>query len=347
MQPKISIIVPIYNVEQYLEDCLESILSQTFTNFELILVNDGSTDNCGEICDNYEKKDSRVKVIHKENGGVSSARNMGIDAAKGKYIGFIDPDDTIERNMYELLLNSMTKYKADIVICPYKMINSIIGSTSVSSIWNQCNTPLSKKYIEAEIIPNILKTSKYYSLLSCCNKLYIREVFDNCRFDEAKNHGEDARLNLILLTQVNKLVFINQALYNYKIRNRTSLTQTYNVNLFKNLLDNKNFGLFLCNKYYPKGEGEIVNHFIISSLSHMEDVVNSGEQLKSKFKVLIEIMNDSDFIKYVREYKCPTAYLKLLKGISLIKNVKLFFTLVKLKGFMQTHGVFFKRRFEY
>ena len=97
--PKLSIIVPVYKVEQYINKCIDSILNQTFTDFELILVDDGSPDNCGKICDEYAQKDERVRVIHKENGGVSSARNLGIDEAKGEYVSFIDPDDWIDLDM--------------------------------------------------------------------------------------------------------------------------------------------------------------------------------------------------------------------------------------------------------
>ena len=103
MNPKISIIVPVYNVEKYIHKCINSILDQSLTEFELILVDDGSPDRSGEICDEYSKKDNRIKVIHKSNGGVSSARNIGIDKACGEYIGFVDPDDYIDVNMYERL----------------------------------------------------------------------------------------------------------------------------------------------------------------------------------------------------------------------------------------------------
>lgn len=104
MNPKISIIVPVYEVEPYIHKCVDSILAQTFTDFELILVDDGSPDNCGEICDEYEENDSRIRVIHKENGGPSSARNAGLNIAKGDYIGFVDSDDWIETDMYEMLI---------------------------------------------------------------------------------------------------------------------------------------------------------------------------------------------------------------------------------------------------
>lgn len=102
---KISIIIPIYNVEQYLPQCLDSIINQTYKNLEIILINDGSTDNSGKICDNYAKVDNRIHVFHKKNEGVSSARNLGLEKCTGDFIGFVDPDDFIELNMYELLYN--------------------------------------------------------------------------------------------------------------------------------------------------------------------------------------------------------------------------------------------------
>ena len=115
MNPVISIIVPVYKVEKQLNKCIESILNQTFKDYELILVDDGSPDNCGHICDEYEKKDSRIKVIHKKNGGLSDARNAGLDIALGKYIGFVDSDDIIHPQMYEKLYNCINKSNLDIV----------------------------------------------------------------------------------------------------------------------------------------------------------------------------------------------------------------------------------------
>lgn len=117
MKPVISVIVPIYNVEKYLPRCIESILNQSFKEFELILVDDGSSDNSGKICDIYAEKDERVKVIHKENGGVSSARNVGIKAVNGEYIGFVDPDDYIDREMYKNLYELCENNNCDIGIC--------------------------------------------------------------------------------------------------------------------------------------------------------------------------------------------------------------------------------------
>ena len=115
--PELSIIVPVYKVEKYLPKCIDSILAQTFTDFELILIDDGSPDRCGEICDEYAIKDERIVVIHQVNRGVSAARNAGLDAAKGEYIGFVDSDDWIKPEMYEIMVRTAIDKKADVVIC--------------------------------------------------------------------------------------------------------------------------------------------------------------------------------------------------------------------------------------
>ena len=134
----ISIIIPVYKTEPYLRKCVDSVLAQTYTNLEVILVDDGSPDDCGKICDEYAAKDSRVKVIHKENGGLSSARNCGLDVATGKYIGFVDSDDWIDPDMYETLLGLLLRYDADIAegsyrfFRPWKSENKVLECPNIS-----------------------------------------------------------------------------------------------------------------------------------------------------------------------------------------------------------------------
>lgn len=125
MSPQISLIIPVYNVENYIIRCLESTIHQTYINLEIILVDDGSTDNSGKICDEYALSDKRITVIHQTNQGLSMARNNGIDVATGDYISFIDSDDWIEHDMYEFLYHNLIQYKADISMCKFKAINEL------------------------------------------------------------------------------------------------------------------------------------------------------------------------------------------------------------------------------
>lgn len=174
----ISVIIPVYNVEQYLKRCLDTVINQTYKNLEIILIDDGSTDNGGKICDEYALKDNRIKVIHKENGGVSSARNLGLDIAKGDYIGFVDSDDFIENDMYEILHNLLITNKVEISCC-----NKFIFRKN--------------KFIESENFPTesllsfnkVLNNAKHDFFI--WNKLFSRKVIGNIRFNENIKMCED------------------------------------------------------------------------------------------------------------------------------------------------------------
>ena len=179
----ISIIVPVYKVEKYIRRCVDSILSQTYQNTEVLLIDDGSPDSSGDICDEYAEKDIRVRVFHKENGGVSSARNLGLKEAKGDYIGFVDADDYISPNMYDTLIRVIEKEKSDIAICGYQKEND-----------NGSFEPYHKEKINClfskeEMISNLL-TNKFYSC-SACIMLFNNETIKGLAFDERRKHNED------------------------------------------------------------------------------------------------------------------------------------------------------------
>lgn len=216
---KISIIVPVYNVEQYLENCIESILNQTFKDYELILVDDGATDKSGEICDKYEKKDSRIRVIHKSNGGLSSARNAGLDVACGKYIGFVDSDDSIHPKMYEILYDLAQKYKSDISCCNYKHTYSLVNEEREEM-----------KLTEVIEMDNIQAVNTLYDkdigvrLVVAWNKLYSRDLFENLRYEVGRIH-EDEFIAHRLLYKSNKTVYINSELYYYLQREGSIMSQ--------------------------------------------------------------------------------------------------------------------------
>lgn len=223
--PKISIIVPVYNVEEYLEICIDSILNQTFKDFELILVNDGSTDNSLKICKYYENIDNRIYIIDKKNGGLSSARNAGLDIAKGEYIGFVDSDDYIHPQMYELLYNQIIKNKADISMCDFKKVSEFNKKElSAKGILNN----------KIEILDNkesLFKLGEKDSVtyIVSWNKLYNKGLFKNIRFKEGIIH-EDEYIIHRLLYQAKNLVYIKGRLYFYLQREGSIMNRKTNIN---------------------------------------------------------------------------------------------------------------------
>lgn len=206
---KLSIIVPIYNVEKYLERCLNSILTQTFKDFELILVDDGSPDNCGKICDYYLHLDSRIKVIHKKNGGLSSARNAGLEIAKGEYIGFVDSDDWIDETMYDTLYNIAKENYADIVQCKFRKIYENIHENGVKS--NKIT--IVNKF---EALNDLIKYGEMHvQSVVTWNKIYRRTLFNDIRFPNGKTH-EDEFTTYKLFYKSNKIVLTDNELYYYR-----------------------------------------------------------------------------------------------------------------------------------
>lgn len=230
MKPKISIVVPVYNVECYIEKCIESILSQTFKEFEVILVNDGSTDKSGEICNKYKEKDRRVKVIHQKNKGQAMARNRAIKIAKGEYLGFVDSDDWIDINMYERLYYKCIEDELDL---------AVIGIREVDER-NKCLN---------EYIPNNISLSEIIRRAYPCNKLFKKELFykNNLFFKEGRYY-EDLELIPKLFLKSHKVSYIEESSYNY-LRRSNSTTNTRDERIIDNLL------AYISLKEFMIGEG--------------------------------------------------------------------------------------------
>lgn len=201
----ISIVIPVYKVEKYLEKCIESVLKQTYTNLQIILVDDGSPDNCGKICDEYAKRDSRIDVIHKVNGGLSEARNVGISKAKGRYIGFVDSDDYIKENMYEILLNLIKKYNADASIC--NLYDVIKGKEYIRNKNNGI-----QEYSRLDILKEVLLDKNIQSY--AWNKLYKKELFDEVKYPIGKKY-EDIGTTFYIFEKCNKIVVTSEPEYYY------------------------------------------------------------------------------------------------------------------------------------
>ena len=210
-KPIISIIVPVYKVEKYLADCIDSITAQTFEDIEIILVDDGSPDNCGQLCDDYAKTDKRIKVIHKQNGGLSDARNAGIQAASGRYLGFIDSDDYIAPDMFERLYNSIIETDSDISMCRAANFND--GSIA------ELDKGKGETFIfEGSDIIKALFTGKINNF--AWNKLYKKELFDEIRFPYGKIY-EDLFTTYRLCGRSKRLVLIDERKYAYRIRDNS------------------------------------------------------------------------------------------------------------------------------
>ena len=205
--PKISVIVPVYNAEKYLHRCIDSILAQTFTDFELLLINDGSKDNSGKICDEYAAKDSRVRVFHKKNGGASSARNLGLENAKGEWITFIDSDDALQQNALDLMYKPASSF--DAVIANTKLDEIISGEEWIRLLLN-CK-------IRCELWGGIYKRSILLDKkIDIPNSIVI---------------GEDFLTNLQYASWCKKIKFITDNVYNYTQGESTSLVNSYKLSL--------------------------------------------------------------------------------------------------------------------
>ena len=209
----VSIIVPIYKVEEYLDECIESIVHQTYPNIEIILVDDGSPDRCPQLCDEWAKKDNRIKVIHKENGGVSSARNAGITLAKGEWIWFVDSDDSVEKDALADIINFAADN--DLVIFDSK---------------------LNEQYIKDE---NFF--SKYYFRYAFgfgpCNKLYRKSIIEDrgLKFDFQEKIGEDLLFNIMYYKFAERYYFTDKHCYNYRMRENSAMNSNYSIRLKQQL----------------------------------------------------------------------------------------------------------------
>lgn len=214
--PTISVIVPVYNAEKYLRRCIDSVLAQTYTDFELLLIDDGSIDKSGEICDEYARKDARVRVFHQENGGVSSARNLGLDNAKGEWITFVDSDDWVVDNMYEEMLAQLESAQAEMAYCDINMVFEDNQKVYKAASYSPRKEDLLNHFIAS-------------TWTSLCNVIVKRSLFElnNIRHPEEVAFAEDYHVSVRLMFFANKVCYIGKPYYNYNRINETSALHTF------------------------------------------------------------------------------------------------------------------------
>lgn len=204
-KPLLSIIVPVYDVENYLQKCIDSILAQTFTDFELILVDDGSPDNCPALCDAAAAKDARIRVLHQKNGGLSAARNAGLDVARGEWIGFVDSDDYIAPEMYETLYKAVQSTGADLALCDYVKVDE------TGALCTQTHVAVPQKSLTGR---ELLQKAYWTTVQIACNKLYHRTIFAQLRYPVGKLN-EDFFVIPEICLNTQKAVVVPDVLYYY------------------------------------------------------------------------------------------------------------------------------------
>lgn len=332
MDIKVSVIVPIYKVERYLEKCILSLTNQTYKNLEIILVDDGSPDNCPLICDEYAKKDNRVKVIHKSNGGVMSAWIEGFKQSRGKFVTFLDGDDTFQENAIEIMINNMQD--ADLCICGYQLVfeNSNIVSIQ-TAVKSGEEGVFEGQLLENFKKDNILQPNSYMQFLKG-NKLYKREIIANnleyC--DMRVSWGDDCCIVMAAILDSNKIVVTNNITLNY-LQRQTSIVHTYNHKMLENCeILNEMYNGMLKKKGVYLEEGAVfervrllyslTQNIINSTLSHTEKKQKFKELQLSK--ITTYLVNSKEINKIKRTYKI---FYKIFKTKNYLLN-KIFIKLV-------------------
>lgn len=350
----VSVVVPVYNSEVFLERCVNSILNQTYNNIEVILINDGSNDSSGEICDLLARQDKRVKVLHQPNSGVSTARNNGINKAKGKFIQFVDSDDYIEDIMTEILIKEMNK-ELDIVMCGYKRIN--IDTNGKEIITN--SNVYKKSYInKKEFLEDFGVYFKDMYINFIWNKLYRADIIkdNDIYYDKSIGWGEDLIFNLSYLKYCDKISIIEDLFYNYVNYNDGSITSTFNKNLYSNqqsMYTNIRKFLIENNSYYGKNKDIIETRYtnrMISCINNLfhEDADYNTREIRTEINNImgnemffknLEYLNSSGLQRRIIGILIKRRYVNLIifyfKMINLIKSSinPLYQILVKLNSY--------------
>lgn len=318
----ISVIVPVYNVEPYLRECVDSILAQTYRDFELILVDDGSPDNCGAICDEYAEKDDRIRVIHQQNGGLSAARNAGLDVAMGEYVTFVDSDDQVSPVYLECLFTLLENNEAEVATCRALFCRSMPGLIDDTLSLGNCEVIIGKEACQQPYLQGgILDVTAW-------GKLYARHLWDDIRFPVGKIH-EDQAVVPILLYKAEKVAVSQKKLYFYRIVENSIMHKPFSIKRYDDIdaVDN-------CIEFFTsQNEPEIValacehrRHLLaVYSISARQSGIY--DQLPEEYRmsewkalrILRKTMSDDKYTYYLAmlhpNWLRPHAYLRKIKKI--------------------------------
>lgn len=338
MNPKVSVIVPVYNVEKYLKKSISSILNQTLEDIEIIIINDGSTDNSYKIVKELAEYDSRIVVINKENGGVSSARNIGLRVAKGEYISFVDSDDWIDRDMIIDLYYIAKQYRCDVISCSYDINEKRKVEYPLTA-----NKLMRREDIIREIFPKIIGGNIKTFIW---DKIYNREfiIKNNIEFDEEIDLFEDWVFLVSVYEYMSDFYYISKCMYHYRLNNN-SLSNKYHENFYDLIINIHRRKLQFINKVkLNTSYNNLIarNNFISDLIKSINHVVINGEELtlgekkKQLDKILLNDFNKQILIGDINEYLDNNSmnyiYGKYL--LKLIENKRSFFIIIWIKSYL-------------
>lgn len=297
---KFSIVFPIYNVEKYLQRCLDSVLGQTYKNYEVIMVDDGSTDNCPAICDNYAARDARIKVIHKQNAGLGMARNTGIENATGDYICFFDSDDFVATNLLELCAKELERENYDIVAFDY---SDYKDGNVIDSPEREAKAVYRGEKVRTDFLKLMIYNAGNIERLHCCawNKVYSMQLIRRIGFrfvSERVYISEDYFSNLILFSEVNSILVLPDKLYFY-CYNGESLTHSYNPQRFDKIIYQYEQSLIKCDElgYSNDIKGAIAFQMLGNFIGAVRLLLNSDQDIKQKKQILKEVVSSAKYQK--------------------------------------------------
>ena len=305
----ISIVVPVYNTEKYIHNCVDSILGQSCADFELILVDDGSPDNCGAICDEYAAKDARVRVVHQKNGGPSVARNAGIDAATGEYVALVDSDDTIEPTTIEDLVSVIEKCEPDCIDFGFRQIfKSGRIYYSVNSI--EKDVLLNEKYIREWILPpmlNLRKDDDHFIENYACNKVFKRAVLEEhqIRFDHTRRVWEDRPFIVTFLRYCRTYYSMSGHYYNY-METDGSLSRRFTLEFLDNIIKNYNLYKQLFGKEFVFDTQYVYRYWSRAVEKNVKWGLLSGSKDGSVEEKVREVLANKQVVEWFEKRKAET-----------------------------------------
>ena len=322
--PKLSVVVPVYNTEKYLRECIDSVLAQTFTDFELILIDDGSTDQSSAICDAYGESDSRVKVIHQKNGGVTEARKRGVEAAESAYISFVDSDDWIEPNMYQDMLSKADLHSADMVFCDM-LAERRAGSVQIpgGSFWGMFDAEQLHQQVYTTMLFDFSKNAPGLSL-NLCNKL-IKSDLAKLVFKEFPGeltYGEDALGSLMCLLRAKRIYIMkDRAFYHYR-QTEEFFAREKNVSLLSRL---SNFAKHTQEQFWERcfdGTDQLSAYMAQVSLYCVRQILvfNQEYTIKEKLRLIREYFNEAHISEMICKAELLICDRKLRRKIKMVNR---------------------------